>query len=227
MDIYNKLDKVSILVDFDGTITTEDTNEKLLRKYSCIDNNKKEKISKEFAEGKVDFATFFKTLIEEVKITETEYINFILNEIEISPGFVEFYNNTKRYNIPVTIVSGGFINGIQPFLKAHGITDAKVYANQLVFDKDNVSLKYYDGDNTDCCEYASCGNCKINRSKESSVDGQSLLFIGDGTTDKTVINYVDYIFAKDSLERYCIEKDVKYTSYKNFIDINNLLFNKY
>ena len=66
--------------------------------------------------------------MSKVKITEEDYINFILNEIQLADGFYEFYLKARKLNIPLAVVSGGFENGIRPFLKKHGIEEVEILA---------------------------------------------------------------------------------------------------
>ena len=138
------LSKIAILVDFDGTITTADTNDELIRIHM---NDRIETLWKKYRNDEIDLLSLMELQFKEVKITEEEYINF--------------YKKVKEEDIPFAVISGGFDNGIIPFLKKHGIDDADVYANSFVFNDDSISVKFYDEGNFDCCENGPCGNCKI------------------------------------------------------------------
>src|SRR5699024_9434105 len=137
----------------------------------------------------------------DIGITEEEYTSFMLNKIEISKGFEEFYENIKRHNIPFAIISGGFNNGIIPFLKKHGINDIDVYANSINFG-DEVTLEYYHN-TSDCCKLGACGNCKIKHYENYKEEDNIVIFIGDGVTDRAVAGVADIVFAKDGLLDYC------------------------
>ena len=188
------LSKIAILVDFDGTITTADTNDELIRIHM---NDRIESLWKKYRNDGIDLLSLMELQVKEVKITEEEYINFILNEFHISEGFVEFYKKVKEEDIPFAVISGGFDNGIIPFLKKHGIDDADVYANSFVFNDDSISVKFYDEGNFDCCENGPCGNCKIRHYKDYKEKRDKVIFIGDGFTDKCVSEVADIVFAKD------------------------------
>lgn len=214
-----KEDKIALLIDFDGTITTTDTNDKLV--YDHRNDKIKDLLSKE---GEMNYIEFVDSVLDEVKITEEDYLKFILSEIGISKGFKEFYDNAIAGELPIAVVSGGFINGIIPFLEKFGIRDIDVYANSLSFDGENISVTYYDGDNMDCCDMGPCGNCKIQHYEKLKEQGYKVIFIGDGITDQSVARDADVVFAKDGLEIFCKENQIEYIPWNDFQDINKIIF---
>ena len=212
-------DEVAILIDFDGTITTIDTNDQLL--YKHMNNKIKELLAKE---QEMNYVKFMNALLDEVNITEEEYLKFILSEIDISQGFVQFYENIKSRSIPVEIVSGGFYNGIIPFLNKYGITDVNVHANTLNFNDKNITITYHDGNNFQCCDMGPCGNCKIQHYDNLRDKGYKIIFIGDGMSDQALAKHAEIVFAKDELEQYCIDNDIEYIPWNDFRDINKIMF---
>ena len=212
---------LAILVDFDGTITTEDTNDKMVKIYG---NDNTDKIKREFRQGKLSFPAYFQAEISELRLTEEEYIKFLLEEIDISPGFLEFYKKVKEKNIPIGIISGGFKNGIIPFLEKHGIDDIEIFSNKLIFDGNKAHIKFLNGQDTHCCDQGPCGNCKINHYYKYKEKKENVIFIGDGVTDMPVANVAEIVFAKDSLAKYMDKKDLDYIPYKDFKDINKTIF---
>lgn len=215
------LNDVAILVDFDGTITTEDTNDILVSKYG---NEKVKEVDEKYNNGKIDLIDLFNGVFSEIKLTEKEYVDFILREFKLSEGFVEFYNYIKSYNIPFAIISGGFDNGIIPLLKKHGIENINILSNHLNFSGMDITVEFHDND-FNCCEFGPCGNCKVKHYRSFKEKYKQVIFIGDGSTDEKVANIADVVFAKDLLLRYCISKGIEYIPWKDFNDINNVVFN--
>lgn len=215
------LKKIAVLVDFDGTITTEDTNNKMVSVYG---NHNTDSIGDDFRDGKLTFPAYFQAVISELRLTEKEYINFLLEEIEISPGFLEFYRNIKEKNIPFGILSGGFENGIIPFLKMHGIEDVEIFANRLIFEGNKPHIKFLNGEDTHCCNKGPCGNCKINHYYNYKEKREKVIFVGDGVTDMPVANVAETVFAKDSLADYMDKRNIDYIPYDDFEDINKIIF---
>lgn len=217
-----------ILSDFDGTITTFDTNYRL---FNIIGNEKTKEISKELLKGNLSMKTAARSQFENLELGKKAYIDYILNEIEIQPGFIKFYENTEKYNVDFAIVSGGFLNGIEVFLEKYGITDIKIYANELVFKGNKVGVKFYDDihgyEEKDCsCAFKPSGNCKVKFYNEYKKDYDKIIFIGDGSTDLGIAEKADILFAKDSLADYCNKKNIEFIKWKDFHDINKMIFNK-
>lgn len=215
----DKEDKIALLIDFDGTITTTDTNDQLV--YNHMNDKIRDLLTKE---EDMNYIEFVDSLLDEVKITEEDYMEFILSDIGISKGFKEFYENAKSNNLPIAIVSGGFHNGIIPFLEKFGIRDIDVYANSLTFSGKDITVTYHDGNNTDCCDMGPCGNCKIQHYKKLKEQGYKVIFIGDGITDQSVAREADVVFAKDGLETFCKENGIEYIPWIDFQDINRIIF---
>ncbi len=209
---------IVILVDFDGTITDLDTNDALGEKYAT------EEIMKilENEEG-LNSKEFFIEFWNEIKISEEEYLEFILNEIKLTKGFYSFYKKAKELNIPLVVLSAGFENGIKPFLNKNGIKDIEVYANKLNFDENNITVDFYHSIN-DCCEKGYCGNCKVLHYERYKHDGHKVIFIGDGASDRAVANISDIVFAKDRLLKYCEAENIEYIPWTDFDDISRLLW---
>lgn len=214
------LDNTAILIDFDGTITKRDTNDLLVEKQ--LNTQIKNVIKKKSGSNFIDF---FGSLFNEIKITEEEYLEFILNEIELTRGFIGFYKNVKSCNIPIAVVSGGFENGIKPFFNKHGIEDVDILANRLIFDGNDVKIDFYHNI-ADCCDIGYCGNCKVLHYERYKKENDKVIFIGDGITDRAVANKADIVFAKDGLLEYCKDHNIDCIPWEDFDEISNFIFHK-
>ncbi len=215
-------DNIAVLIDFDGTITDKDTNVELF-KYRGNGSSKKEDIDKFSDTTEYTHLEKMRYIFQNIKITESEYKKFILDNFELNPGFKVFIDNLKKYNIPVAVISGGFINGIEIFFDKHNISNIEIFANKLIFDKDNLEIEFYD-DIEDCCSNGPCGNCKIQRYKEYKKLRDNIVFIGDGFTDRWVAKESEILFAKSNLIEYAKKDNIPYIPWENFYDINSIIF---
>ncbi len=221
-----KLDNSSntiILSDFDGTITTFDTNAGLFSRHG--EKTFVEKIGRQYYNREIDLKTLFNLYFGEVRLSKEKYLDYILNEVKLQEGFDKFYQNLKKHNIPLAIISGGFETGIKPFLKKHGFENIPIHANRLIFDNDNISVDFYDekyfSHLIDKDHYI---DFKVEIIKNYRKKYEKIIFIGDGSTDINVVGKVDYLFAKDYLEKYCIENHIEYIGWEDFNDIDEWLF---
>lgn len=214
------IENTAILVDFDGTITTEDTNDKLIEYFW---NYEVEEFLKNNSERDMTYVDFMDILFSKLRISEKRYLDFILKEIEISKGFIQFYREIKNLGIPIAVISGGFTNGIIPFLKKYGIDDMKIFANSLRFGKENITIDFYHNRNPRCCHIGYCGNCKTIHLNEFRRRYRQIIFIGDGITDEPVASKADIVFAKDKLLEYCNQHRIDCISWENFFDIGKII----
>lgn len=215
------LNSAAILIDFDGTITTEDSNDKLVEYFW---NDEIEQFYKENNERDMTYVDFMDSLFSKLKITEEKYLDFMLNEIDLAEGFIEFYQKTKELNIPCAIISGGFNNGIIAFLKKYGIEDIEIYANTLNFNGEDITLDFYHNRDPKCCHIGYCGNCKIRHVNEFKKKYGEVIFIGDGITDEPIANRADIVFAKDGLLDFCNKNKIDCIPWNDFFNIKRIIF---
>lgn len=214
-----------VLSDFDGTITTFDTNIRLFDKYG--DKELIREIRNRYYSDKVDIKTLANLQFSSLKMTEDEYLDYILGDVKLQSGFDTFYNSLKESNIPIAIVSGGFVNGIKPFLEVHGYDDIPIHANKLVFNGRDIKVKFYDEEylenNTDMETFI---DCKVEILNEYRKKYERIVFIGDGSTDRYVASEADVLFAKDYLREYCIRNNIEYIPWEDFKDINKWFYKR-
>jgi 2-hydroxy-3-keto-5-methylthiopentenyl-1-phosphate phosphatase len=65
-----------------------------------------------------------------------------------------------------------------------------------------------------------CGTCKRERVRLHQAAGRTVVFIGDGTSDRFAAAHADVVFAKDSLARICAAQGWPFTAWDNFGDIS-------
>jgi 2-hydroxy-3-keto-5-methylthiopentenyl-1-phosphate phosphatase len=102
-----------------------------------------------------------------------------------------------------------------------------VLSNKLILDDNGKLIPSFPFYTADC---RSSANCKRNHIIENSSEDEYTVFIGDGNADKDAIQYVDFIFAKDDLLKFCELQRVTYFPFRNFDDVilrmNELLSKK-
>lgn len=217
-----KLQNIAVISDFDGTISTRDTNELLLQKYG---NKVTERIKKNFIAGTISTKEVLQKYFQELSINEEEYTQFLINNIEIDKGFKQFYLMLNKFQIPFAIVSGGFVNAIVPLLKKENIAIKNIYANRLIFQKEKIKVKFLH--EIEQCEktFGVCGNCKVKYLNIYKNKKWKVVFIGDGLTDRCIAEKADVVCAKDDLEKYCLANKINHHSFKDFADISERVFN--
>lgn len=219
MSKIKDLDNVIVLSDFDGTVTTFDTNVRLYEIYGdreTIDENRKKYYNQE-----IDLKTLSNKNFSSLGITKEIYLDYMLTEIKLQKGFKRFYNNLKEHKIPFVIVSGGFITGIEAFLEKHNLQEVTSHAHRLIFKDSQVKIEHYEDKHfphrTNKKDYI---DFKLEILRNYKKIHDKVVFLGDGITDINVADKSDHLFAKDYLEEYCIENKIEYIKWEDFYDIN-------
>ena len=214
-----------IFLDFDGTITKNDVGEEIFRKF--LDENIVKKIVDDLLTDKISSRECWESLCESALITDNnEFDNFILSQ-EIEPTLHHFVEYCENNTFQLFVLSDGFDYYIEKILKRENLSHLKVFGNKLILNDEGKLMPSFPYYNADC---RSSANCKRNHIIENSGEDDYTVFIGDGNSDIDAIQYVDFIFAKDDLLKYCEVQRITYFPFKTFDDVilrmNELLSKK-
>ena len=68
-------------------------------------------------------------------------------------------------------------------------------------------------------ECGRCGTCKRKLVQLHRKEYDSILFAGNGLSDRCAAQEADFVFAKDSLYSYCVDQDISCHFFKDFGEI--------
>ncbi len=216
------VNKIStILLDFDGTITKQDTVASFFMQFG--EENWME-IEKDWIDGKIGSKECMLLQLDTIKhLTEEKLYNF-LNSIEIQDGFIEFCTEAKKRRKEITIISDGFDFFISYILKKEKSDHIKFYTNHLeVLKKDNF-LKFnltFPYENKNCT--SGLGSCKCAHAKAITKD-ENFIYAGDGLSDRCIASKAHLLFAKNSLKKHCLKNNIKFVEFEDFFQISDYLF---
>lgn len=206
--------RFKIFLDFDGTITQNDVGEEIFRKF--LDKDVVNKIVENLLSDKISSREFWEKLCEAAPAIEKEDLdNFILSQ-EVEPTLHRFIEFCGEHDLELFILSDGFDYYINKILTRENLNHLKVYSNKLILDNKGKLLPYFPYYNSDC---KSTANCKRNHIIDNSGEEDYTVFIGDGNSDKDPIQYVDFIFAKKDLLKYCEINRITYFPFKDFDEV--------
>lgn len=202
-----------IFVDFDGTISKEDVGEKLFIEFGHPDFAKK--LIDDWNNDLIEPKYGWRALCESVSyIDENNLNNFLLN-IEIDSTFKDFIEYCNKNNFEVKIVSDGFDLYINKILEKENINDIEVSSNKLEI----IGNKFYPSFPNTASDCTCSANCKRNFVLNNSSDDDFAIYIGDGVSDRCPVQFCDFIFAKDTLLKYCEINRITYFPFSDFNDI--------
>lgn len=105
--------KFIFFTDFDGTVTTADSNDYMTDNLG-FGVERRRQLNKDVLFGHMHFRDSFIEMLDSVTTPYPECIDILLKNIELDPGFKEFYDWAKENNVPIVILSGG----MQPIIRA-------------------------------------------------------------------------------------------------------------
>jgi 2-hydroxy-3-keto-5-methylthiopentenyl-1-phosphate phosphatase len=206
--------RFKIFLDFDGTITKNDVGEEIFRKF--LDETIVRKIVDDLIADKISSRQCWEILCESASIlNKTDFDDFILTQ-EIDPTLHRFVEFSEKQEFQLFVLSDGFDYYIDKILKRENLNQHKVFSNKLILTDDGKLIPSFPYYNADC---RSSSNCKRNHILENSSEDDYTVFIGDGNSDNDAIQYVDFIFAKDDLLKFCEVQRITYFPFRNFDDV--------
>jgi len=203
-----------IFVDFDGTISRQDIGENMFLRFG--DPAEANRIIERWIKNEISSTESWKLLCATVKNFDVTEFELFLDEIEIDEGFVEFEKFCVKNKINIYILSDGLDYYITRFLSKFGLNHLTVYSNQLKFGEENKLIPSFPYSDEECTK---CANCKRNHIISNSSDEDFTIYIGDGYSDTCPAQYVDFIFAKNSLLKYCEKERISYYPFGNFKEV--------
>ena len=203
-----------IFLDFDGTITKNDVGEEIFRKF--LDESIVKKIVDNLMADKISSRQCWESLCESASITDKNgFDDFILSQ-EVDPALHRLVDYCEKNGFQLFVLSDGFDYYIEKILKRESLNHLKVFSNKLILNENGKLIPTFPYYNADC---RSSSNCKRTHIIENSSEEDYTVFIGDGNSDNDAIQYVDFIFAKDDLLKFCEVQRITYFPFKDFDDV--------
>lgn len=199
------------LIDFDCTITHNDTTDELMKIYN---QDMLEDYQRKFRSGELTVKKYLSDLITSLNIDEEEYKKSVAKNVIVDQYFKEFVEHGEKFRI----VSAGTVLNIVSVLEANGIyvNRDNIYSNSVIFENGKIRIEYpYEYDSS---FYGISKGSIVDKYKAK---GYEVIFIGDGVADIEASKHADKLFAKvgHRLEKHCVENGIEFTPYKNFKDI--------
>jgi 2-hydroxy-3-keto-5-methylthiopentenyl-1-phosphate phosphatase len=211
-------DKV-IFSDFDGTMTVDDVVDKLLSLYG---DEPWMEIEELWEAGKIGSERCLVLQLACIKLITADDLAKFASDMAIDPYLSEFVRFAKRNSIDLYVLSDGFNCLIERILGNNGIASLPTFANSLRIE-DNRPVPSFPF-KVDQCRVGS-GMCKCAIIDKYRAD-RSVIYIGDGGSDKCAVRNADMVFAKGQLSNYCSENSIDCIEFSDFGDVMSCLIGK-
>jgi 2,3-diketo-5-methylthio-1-phosphopentane phosphatase len=205
---------MQVYCDFDGTITTVDTTDLVLSRLAAPEW---ETLEADWRAGRIDAAACMRGQIALIEGDDAA-LEAVLDEVAITPGFIEFAEWCAAEGVLLTIVSDGVDRFIRRILGRHGLGELPVVSNVLRGRAGGRALAQPHR-RAGCA--AGSGVCKCQAAVRGMARSgrQTMVYIGDGRSDFCVSARADILFAKDELATYAGGRGQPHHAFSDFFDV--------
>ena len=204
-----------VFCDFDGTVALEDVGDRLFQALAY--DSWREPVER-WKRGEISSRECLEIECSGVRASPEEIEDF-LRSFELDPTFPSFVRHCRDEGIPLYILSDGLDFYIRYLLKRYGLEDVPFFSNRLRFSDGRLipEFPYF----VPSC--GRCGNCKVAHIRRLRREGDLVVHVGDGLSDRFAAEEADVVFAKGELLEYCRSTDLPCRPFRDFRDVQEAL----
>lgn len=190
------------LLDYDGTVTTQECNEVVLQPLvgqSWWD------LEEESYGDRLSHAEVFNRQISRITTPRAELIGRLLEPAEPMPGLSGFLAALAQRGGEAAIVSAGLREAIEAFWRREELPPLTLFASDLVGGGPDAGPPYHlEFSNAfDDCPRCGPSGCKAGVVRRLRRPGDVVLVFGDGSSDVCPAREADLVFARGYLAERC------------------------
>jgi HAD superfamily phosphoserine phosphatase-like hydrolase len=191
-----------LILDWDGTVTVRDTLWMLLERFG--DREVFERMESALG-STLSHREVMEAEMATITVPLEEAVAFLLEHAEVRPGFSEL---ARRFR-PL-VLSSSFHETIEPVLAREGV-DVRLVANRIDARPDGWRVIWTDD--------APCPECGEVCKRRSLPAGDSLVYVGDGYSDRCAALAADRVFARGDLARYLASHGTPFEPFEDLDDV--------
>lgn len=211
--------KLHIFSDFDGTITEKDT---LIFLTTNLGGGAQlvEAIGRLIRQGQLSLSEGIAAEMRSIRRPFDEAEALLREKVRIDPGFPPFAAWCEQKQIPLTVLSAGFQQLIDLFIRREEFPHLEILANTLKPNEETGWQCVFRDKTPD-------GHDKAAPLRAAKKRGERVIFIGDGLSDRGAAEVADEVFAKHSLADFCRERGINFHPYQTFDDVAKQLQDRF
>jgi 2-hydroxy-3-keto-5-methylthiopentenyl-1-phosphate phosphatase len=207
-----------IACDFDGTVTERDTLHVIVEAFGT--KGLWGTLQPRLTAGEITVEQAMQEEFAEVRAPWSEVLPLVLGSARVRRGFPEFVTWSRDAGHRLLIVSNGFRRVIDAVLSQAGVRNLEIVSHDAVFSTEGCRLVW--SERGERCEL--CGRrCKRHDLRRRRVEGQRLVYLGDGISDRCAAQMADLVFARTGLAEYLGERRVPFVPFDDFVGIRREL----
>ena len=210
---------LSLIVDFDGTITTEDVGSALCERFAP---GVLERVDARWLAGEISFGEAFRLACLELKAPHEELVDHALAVGRVRAGFGELVETVLSSGGTLTVASAGLDLYVEPILRRElgpQLQRLLVRANAATVTDDGVDVRF-PHEHPDC---ATCANCKGLVARAERAAGRRVVGVGDSFTDLCLAREAEHVFARAWLSDHCAGAGIAHETFDDFHPVTALV----
>ena len=204
-----------LFLDFDGTITSEETLEGCMS--LAIDRQLYKEKQREMIEGKITLAEALHEGFSSIPVSRLSEMMDYVRGVPLRPGFEELLLAMKEEGIPVVVISGGLRPCIEEKLEPYRDLILDVYSVEVDTEGDTLKL---------ISDYEEKGDMLEKTLVMKKYDYKKAICAGDSFTDVRMAKASDMVFARDRLANILQENKIDFIPWEDFYDIKGKILKK-
>jgi 2-hydroxy-3-keto-5-methylthiopentenyl-1-phosphate phosphatase len=204
---------ISVLLDFDGTISIADVGDALLAKLV-----EDQALVRHMDELYIEGSKGSRELIAwdmEVLPRDARLLLQEVDALALDQSLGLLVATVREAGGAVEVVSDGVGFHVEWMLAKVGLGDLPIATNASVLGEGAGGVTFPYG-HPDCLV---CGTCKRERIRQHQFAGRAVVFVGDGPSDRYAAHHADVIFAKASLAVWCEVENIPYEPWVRLSDV--------
>ena len=206
---------VSVLIDYDGTVSRQDVGTVLLAEHALVDQAVVAAKDADYDAGRSGSRDLMQWDME-VLPRDGALLRSFAAGVPQDETFVPFVAAVRGAGAAIEIVSDGLGFYVASNLARldPALVDLPVATNDN--DVDGSGRLAFPYEHPDCFV---CGTCKRERVRAHEAGGRVVVFVGDGSSDRYAAHHADIVWAKDALLRWGKATGRDFRAWDHFAEI--------
>ncbi len=166
--------------------------------------------------GEITIEEAMQTEFASVRATADEVRQLVLRDAPVRPGFAEFVRWAEDSGHEVLVISSGFRSVIDAVLRESGLGHLDVRANDAAFTPTGATIVWSErGEVCLTCDR----RCKRHDLRTRMHHDDTLVYVGDGISDRCASLMADRVYARAGLADYLDEQGAPHVVFGDFGDV--------
>ncbi|NLV98601.1 MAG: HAD-IB family phosphatase [Clostridiaceae bacterium] len=197
-----------LFLDFDGTITSEDTLEGSMQ--LCIDPSIYEEEKKALTAGERSLSDTLHLAFNMIPSSKIDAILDYVDQVALRPGFEELLDVADGLGIPVVVISGGLESYIERKLAPYKDKILDFHGVGVDLSGEHIKL---------ISAYETKGELVQKTLIMDQYEYKKAISVGDNITDYRMALASDQVFARDTLAAIMEKNKLPFTPWEDFYDV--------